>query len=177
MSRQYGIIPASVVSTGSFAACPPLPSSCHVTIGTTPNIHVTSKFASGFTPLQPEPLDSIVDVQRLKDRYPDDIASIWDDVEKRKDGICNLASGATKPLTHMREGQPRAHAYAWHTSPRPFPEFKAHAYAWTSVSFSRICVSQKHLALLMRGLLFKPRTDQSHSTHMRGHQPATHTYA
>ncbi|MED6155184.1 hypothetical protein PIB30_002913 [Stylosanthes scabra] len=39
----------------------------------------TSKFASGFTPLQPKPLDSIVDVQRLKDRYPDDIASIWDD--------------------------------------------------------------------------------------------------
>ncbi|KAL1327226.1 hypothetical protein AAHE18_13G286000 [Arachis hypogaea] len=39
----------------------------------------TSKFASGFTPLQPKPLDSIVDVERLKDRYPDDIASIWDD--------------------------------------------------------------------------------------------------
>jgi hypothetical protein len=30
--------------------------------------------------LQRKPLDSIVDVQRLKDRYPDDITSIWDDV-------------------------------------------------------------------------------------------------
>jgi len=40
----------------------------------------TSKFASGFNPLQPKPLDSIVDVHRLKDRYPEDIASIWDDV-------------------------------------------------------------------------------------------------
>ncbi|XP_022640816.1 uncharacterized protein LOC106771429 isoform X2 [Vigna radiata var. radiata] len=39
----------------------------------------TSKFASGFNPLQPKPLDSIVDIQRLKDRYPEDIASIWDD--------------------------------------------------------------------------------------------------
>ncbi|XP_027908718.1 uncharacterized protein LOC114168178 [Vigna unguiculata] len=39
----------------------------------------TSKFASGFNPLQPKPLDSIVDVHRLKDRYPEDIASIWDD--------------------------------------------------------------------------------------------------
>lgn len=41
---------------------------------------MSSKFATGFNPLQPKPLDSIVDVQRLKDRYPDDIASIWDDV-------------------------------------------------------------------------------------------------
>jgi len=40
----------------------------------------TSKFASGFNPLQPKPLDTIVDVHRLKDRYPEDIASIWDDV-------------------------------------------------------------------------------------------------
>ncbi|WVZ04366.1 hypothetical protein V8G54_025172 [Vigna mungo] len=43
----------------------------------------TSKFASGFNPLQPKPLDSIVDIQRLKDRYPEDIASIWDDVMSR----------------------------------------------------------------------------------------------
>ncbi|CAJ2654263.1 ATP synthase mitochondrial F1 complex assembly factor 1 [Trifolium pratense] len=39
----------------------------------------TSRFATGFNPLQRKPLDSIVDVQRLKDRYPDDITSIWDD--------------------------------------------------------------------------------------------------
>ncbi|XP_020999013.2 uncharacterized protein LOC110281371 [Arachis duranensis] len=38
-----------------------------------------SKFANGFTPLQTKPLDSIVDVEILKDRYLDDIASIWDD--------------------------------------------------------------------------------------------------
>jgi hypothetical protein len=30
--------------------------------------------------LKQKPLDSIVDVERLKDRYPEDIASIWDDV-------------------------------------------------------------------------------------------------
>ncbi|XP_058752760.1 uncharacterized protein LOC131625937 [Vicia villosa] len=38
-----------------------------------------SRFASGFNPLREKPLDSIVDIHRLKDRYPDDIASIWDD--------------------------------------------------------------------------------------------------
>ncbi|KAI5414334.1 hypothetical protein KIW84_040006, partial [Lathyrus oleraceus] len=38
-----------------------------------------SRFASGFSPLREKPLDSIVDIHRLKDRYPDDIASIWDD--------------------------------------------------------------------------------------------------
>lgn len=39
-----------------------------------------SRFATRFNPLREKPLDSIVDIHRLKDRYPDDIASIWDDV-------------------------------------------------------------------------------------------------
>ena len=40
----------------------------------------TSSFATGFSPLQHKPLDSIMDVQRVKDRSPEDIASAWDDV-------------------------------------------------------------------------------------------------
>lgn len=40
----------------------------------------TSRFATGFTPLQPKPLDSIIDMERAKDRSPEDLASIWDDV-------------------------------------------------------------------------------------------------
>ncbi|KAG7959061.1 hypothetical protein I3843_10G053300 [Carya illinoinensis] len=39
----------------------------------------TSSFATGFTPLQPRPLDSIMDVERMKDRSLEDITSIWDD--------------------------------------------------------------------------------------------------
>ncbi|KGN49278.1 ATP synthase mitochondrial F1 complex assembly factor 1 [Cucumis sativus] len=39
----------------------------------------TSKFATGFNPLQPKPLDSIIDMERAKDRSPEDLASIWDD--------------------------------------------------------------------------------------------------
>ncbi|KAL6129674.1 hypothetical protein ACLB2K_073023 [Fragaria x ananassa] len=38
-----------------------------------------SSFASGFSPLKPKPLDSIIDIQRVKDRSPEDIASAWDD--------------------------------------------------------------------------------------------------
>jgi ATP synthase F1 complex assembly factor 1 len=40
----------------------------------------TSSFASGFTPLQQKPLDSIMDIERVKDRSPENITSIWDDV-------------------------------------------------------------------------------------------------
>ncbi|MED6205266.1 hypothetical protein PIB30_016249 [Stylosanthes scabra] len=87
----------------------------------------------------------------------------------------NLASGAIKQLTHMRERQPRAHAYAWHTSPRLCSEFKV----------PRICVdisqllthmresrgkSQRRSRLsttLMRGLLFSLSKHPSHPTHMR----------
>ncbi|CAM8903445.1 unnamed protein product [Rhodiola kirilowii] len=39
----------------------------------------TSKFASGFTPLQLKPLGSIIDIERVKERSPEDIISAWDD--------------------------------------------------------------------------------------------------
>ncbi|KAL9232141.1 hypothetical protein vseg_007281 [Gypsophila vaccaria] len=39
----------------------------------------TSKFASGFSPLEAKPLSSIVDVQRAMTKSPEDLASIWDD--------------------------------------------------------------------------------------------------
>ncbi|CAN0853236.1 ATP synthase mitochondrial F1 complex assembly factor 1 [Linum grandiflorum] len=39
----------------------------------------TSSFASGFTPLQPKSLESIIDVERAKHKSPEDLASAWDD--------------------------------------------------------------------------------------------------
>lgn len=39
-----------------------------------------SSFAAGFNPLKAKPLDSIIDVERMKDRSAEDIASAWDDV-------------------------------------------------------------------------------------------------
>ncbi|KAL0785612.1 hypothetical protein Bca101_001858 [Brassica carinata] len=39
----------------------------------------TSRFASGFTPLQPKPLDSIMDLERAKTKSPEELTSIWDD--------------------------------------------------------------------------------------------------
>ncbi|KAI3880977.1 hypothetical protein MKX03_007823 [Papaver bracteatum] len=38
-----------------------------------------SNFASGFTPLQQKPLNSIVDIERAKNFSPEDLADIWDD--------------------------------------------------------------------------------------------------
>ncbi|XP_010541164.1 PREDICTED: uncharacterized protein LOC104814688 [Tarenaya hassleriana] len=38
-----------------------------------------SSFATGFTPLQPKPLDSIMDLEGAKMKSPDELASIWDD--------------------------------------------------------------------------------------------------
>lgn len=40
----------------------------------------TAKFASGFSPLQPKPLESIIDVERAKNKTPEELAVIWDDV-------------------------------------------------------------------------------------------------
>ncbi|KAG9446111.1 hypothetical protein H6P81_012239 [Aristolochia fimbriata] len=38
-----------------------------------------SRFATGFTPLQRKPLDSIIDLERAKFRSPEDLISVWDD--------------------------------------------------------------------------------------------------
>ncbi|KAL0740562.1 hypothetical protein Bca4012_082075 [Brassica carinata] len=38
-----------------------------------------SRFASGFTPLQPKPLDSIMDLERAKTKSSEELTSIWDD--------------------------------------------------------------------------------------------------
>jgi ATP synthase mitochondrial F1 complex assembly factor 1 len=39
-----------------------------------------SKFASGFTPLQRKPLESILDVERAKGLSPEHLVAAWDDV-------------------------------------------------------------------------------------------------
>lgn len=39
----------------------------------------TSKFATGFTPLQLKPLDSIIAVERAKGKTAEELAGIWDD--------------------------------------------------------------------------------------------------
>ncbi|XP_021766025.1 uncharacterized protein LOC110730532 isoform X1 [Chenopodium quinoa] len=39
----------------------------------------TSKFASGFSPFEVKPLNSIMDVERAKFKTPEDLATIWDD--------------------------------------------------------------------------------------------------
>ncbi|XP_017978116.1 PREDICTED: uncharacterized protein LOC18596750 isoform X1 [Theobroma cacao] len=39
----------------------------------------TSRFATGFTPLQPKPLNSVMDLDRAKNRSSEDLVSIWDD--------------------------------------------------------------------------------------------------
>lgn len=38
-----------------------------------------SKFATGFTPLQRKPLESIIDMERAKFQSPEDLISVWDD--------------------------------------------------------------------------------------------------
>lgn len=39
----------------------------------------TSRFATGFSPLEAKPLNSIMDVDRAQHKSPEDLTSIWDD--------------------------------------------------------------------------------------------------
>ncbi|EXB88546.1 ATP synthase mitochondrial F1 complex assembly factor 1 [Morus notabilis] len=60
----------------------------------------TSRFATGFTPLQPKPLDSIMDIERVKDRSAEDIASIWDDYHL---GRGHIGASMKAKLFHLLE--------------------------------------------------------------------------
>ncbi|RVW38001.1 hypothetical protein CK203_084192 [Vitis vinifera] len=60
----------------------------------------TLGFASGFTPLQPKPLGSILDIERVKDRSSEDIASIWDDYHL---GRGHIPASMKPKLYHLLE--------------------------------------------------------------------------
>ncbi|KAJ0018406.1 hypothetical protein Pint_10474 [Pistacia integerrima] len=64
----------------------------------------TSKFATGFTPLQPKPLDSIIDIQRAKDKSSEDLASIWDDYHI---GRGHIGASMKAQLYHLLEHRAR----------------------------------------------------------------------
>lgn len=79
---QEGVIPGDLVKWGSLGC------------------YRTSSFATGFTPLQRKPLDSIMDVERVKDRSPDDITSIWDDYHL---GRGHVGASMTAKLYYLME--------------------------------------------------------------------------
>ncbi|KAF2567582.1 hypothetical protein F2Q68_00024513 [Brassica cretica] len=50
-----------------------------------------SRFASGFSPLKPKPLDSIMDLDRAKTKSPEELTSIWDDNVEDYEGIIKMS--------------------------------------------------------------------------------------
>ncbi|KAF3451394.1 hypothetical protein FNV43_RR07489 [Rhamnella rubrinervis] len=67
-----------------------------------------SGFATGFSPLQLKPLDSIMDIDRAKDRSPEDLASIWDDYHL---GRGHIGATMKAKLYHLLEQRAAACRY------------------------------------------------------------------
>ncbi|XP_042513140.1 ATP synthase mitochondrial F1 complex assembly factor 1 isoform X2 [Macadamia integrifolia] len=59
-----------------------------------------SRFATGFTPLQDKPLDSIMDIERAKNWSPEDLTSIWDDYHL---GRGHIGTAMKAKLYHLME--------------------------------------------------------------------------
>ncbi|XP_010916050.1 uncharacterized protein [Elaeis guineensis] len=59
-----------------------------------------SRFAAGYTPLQPKPLDSIIDIERAKTRSTEDLVSIWDDYHL---GRGHVGASMKAKLYHLME--------------------------------------------------------------------------
>ncbi|CAK9152571.1 unnamed protein product [Ilex paraguariensis] len=60
----------------------------------------TSNFATGFKPLQPKPLESIIDIERAKNKSPEDLSAIWDDYHL---GRGHIAASMKGKLYHLLE--------------------------------------------------------------------------
>jgi ATP synthase F1 complex assembly factor 1 len=62
------------------AATSTAPSSLPADLSRWPQGRAYSQFASGFTPLKPKPLESIIDIERAKALSPEDLVAAWDNV-------------------------------------------------------------------------------------------------
>ncbi|GER31769.1 ATP synthase mitochondrial F1 complex assemblyfactor 1 [Striga asiatica] len=60
----------------------------------------TSSFASGFTPLQPKSLESIIDISRAKSKSSEELADIWDDYHL---GRGHIGVSMSAKLYHLLE--------------------------------------------------------------------------
>ncbi|KAE9444873.1 hypothetical protein C3L33_23231, partial [Rhododendron williamsianum] len=80
-SRKHSI-PGDLVTWGSLGFCR------------------TSRFAAGFTPLQHKPLNSIINLERTKDRPVEDLIAIWDDYHL---GRGHIATFMKAKLYHLLE--------------------------------------------------------------------------
>lgn len=80
--QKHSIIPGNLVTWGSLGFCR------------------TSRFASGFTPLQKKPLNSIIDIERAKDLPAEDLIAIWDDYHL---GRGHIGTSMTAKLYHLME--------------------------------------------------------------------------
>jgi len=87
-SAAAAALRAPAVPNGGFPATPALhpaasaaaPSSPSADLSRWPQRRGYSQFASGFTPLKPKPLGSIIDVERAKGLSPEHLVAAWDDV-------------------------------------------------------------------------------------------------
>ncbi|CAL5058538.1 unnamed protein product [Urochloa decumbens] len=59
-----------------------------------------SQFASGFTPLKPKPLGSIIDVERAKGLSPEHLVAAWDDYHL---GRGHIGASMKTKLYHLLE--------------------------------------------------------------------------
>ncbi|KAF5205157.1 Atp synthase mitochondrial f1 complex assembly factor [Thalictrum thalictroides] len=78
---QRGVIPNGLLKWGSLG------------------FYRTSKFATGYTPLKPKPLDSILD-DRAKNLSPEELVSVWDDYHL---GRGHIGASMKAKLYHLLE--------------------------------------------------------------------------
>ncbi|KAL6991146.1 hypothetical protein U1Q18_009265 [Sarracenia purpurea var. burkii] len=60
----------------------------------------TSRFATGFAPLQPQTLDSIINIEKAKNQSPEDVAASWDDFHL---GRTHIGTSMKAELYHLLE--------------------------------------------------------------------------
>ncbi|CAL4888124.1 unnamed protein product [Urochloa decumbens] len=93
---------------GGFPATPALhpaavaatPSSPPADLSRWPQRRGYSQFASGFTPLKPKPLGSIIDVERAKGLSPEHLVAAWDDYHL---GRGHIGASMKTKLYHLLE--------------------------------------------------------------------------
>jgi len=99
---------APAISHGGFPVTPALHPAASASVPSSPSADLSrwpqrrgySQFASGFTPLKPKPLGSIIDVERAKGLSPEHLVAAWDDYHL---GRGHIGASMKTKLYHLLE--------------------------------------------------------------------------
>ncbi|MQM13337.1 hypothetical protein Taro_046261 [Colocasia esculenta] len=115
-----------------------------------------ARFATGFSPLQPKPLESIIDLERAKACSPEDLVSVWDDYHL---GRGHIGASMKAKLYHLLEQRSMPHMLI--TGLEDYKARTTQASPYLTVTFYKDFAESKDVVLIRGDIVFTSKLSDS----------------